>query len=168
MIRAHLLLTVFALEAGVVGSSELECRRESEPAREVLAVANGIIAADNARELERVMSFYATDAVLMPPNEPAVVGHEAIRPRYEQLFANFLPEIELSVDEVCATDDLAFARGHNSGRLVGRRREEVRDLSDAFLMLLRRGDDRAWRISHLIWHRAPVPSNPPDNQADHN
>lgn len=151
MIGAQLVLTVLAF------ASAPECGRESDRAREVLAVAHGIIAADNERDLERVMSFYADDAVLMPPNEQPVVGQEAIRPRYEQLFGNFDPEIELSVDEVCADSDLAFVRGHNSGRLVGREREEVRELSDNFLMLLGRGEDGVWRISHLVWHRAPRP-----------
>lgn len=57
------------------------CETDAAPVRQVRAVANGIIAADNARALERVLAYYAADAVLMPPGEQPVVGRAAIRPR---------------------------------------------------------------------------------------
>jgi hypothetical protein len=37
--------------------------------REIRAVASGIVAADNRRDAERVLAYYAADAVLMPPGE---------------------------------------------------------------------------------------------------
>ncbi len=38
-----------------------------------------IVAADNARDLERVLSYDAADAMLLPPGEPPVQGGDAIR-----------------------------------------------------------------------------------------
>jgi uncharacterized protein (TIGR02246 family) len=119
----------------------------------VRAVADGIIAADNARDLERVLGHYAADARLFPPNEPPVTGREAIRPRYEALFAGFDPAIEGRVDEVCVDGDTAFVTGHNGGRLRGRGGAADRLLDDVYVMLLRREAEGTWRISHLIWHR---------------
>jgi len=146
-----------------------DCRPESPAVRDVRAVASGIVAADNARDLERVLGHYAADAVLLPPGEGAVVGLEAIRPRYVSLFEAFTPEIELRIDEACAGEGLAFVRGQNRGRLVARAGGAVRELDDSFLMLLRRGSDGAFRISHLIWHRASAPppsppAPPPSNK----
>jgi uncharacterized protein (TIGR02246 family) len=131
-----------------------ECSPDSEAVRAVRAVAAGIIEADNARDIDRVLGFYAEDAVLMPPGESPVTGREAIRPRYEDLFARFDPRIEPRLDEVCADGRLAFVRGRNGGRLIGRGGGETRELDDAYLMLLRREAGGAWRISHLIWHPA--------------
>lgn len=138
------------------------CDAELEAVRDARVVATGIIAADNARDIERVLRYYAADAILLPPGEKPVVGREAIRPRYEELFSRFDPQIDPRVDESCTTCGLAFVRGHNGGRLVSRQSGEARELDDAYLMVLRREAGGEWRISHLMWHRssAPAPERP--------
>lgn len=130
-----------------------KCDADRASSEQVRAVAHGIITADNDRDLLRVLSYYAVDAILLPPNEPAVVGHDAIRPRYQNLFANYKPEIQGKVAEVCVRSDLAYVRGHNGGRLVSIGTGEARNLDDIYLMLLRRNDKGIWQISHVIWHR---------------
>lgn len=130
-----------------------ECRPETPQVGEALAVADGIVAADNRGDIEAVLEYYSADAVLMPPGEAPVVGRGSIRPRYEALFADFAPAIEPVVEEVCAEGNLAFVRGRNTGRLVSRTSGSARTLDDVYLMLLRREADGKWRISHLIWHR---------------
>lgn len=127
---------------------------EEPAALAVRRVAEGIIAADNNRDIEGVLSFYATDAVLLPPNEPPLSGHAAIRPRYEALFAGFTPAIEGRIDELIVDGVSAVVRGHNCGRLTSRGSAPSRALDDVYLMLLRREADGSWRISHLMWHRA--------------
>ena len=130
-------------------------RAQTSTADSVRAVANGIIAADNARDVERVMSFYAADAVLMPPNANPVTGHAAIRPRYETLFAAMSPAIVSTLDEVRVAGEWAFVRGKNTGVMRPRSGGgEARALDDVFVMLLQRGADGRWKIARLIWHRA--------------
>jgi uncharacterized protein (TIGR02246 family) len=154
------LLAVFTLFARVATAAPtLECRAEAPAVRAVRAVAEGIVAADNRRDLERVLAYYTDDAVLMPPGEGPVVGRANILPRYEALFEAFDPEIQIEVHEACVDGGLGFVRGRNGGRLLPRSAGEVRRLDDGFLMLLR-ASHGAWRISHLIWHRqgpAPTP-----------
>jgi uncharacterized protein (TIGR02246 family) len=128
------------------------CRPDDPGVREIRAVASGIVEADNQRDLRKVLDYYASDAVLLPPGEAPVAGRDQIRPRYEALFAAFNPEIELQIHEACVGADLGFVRGHNGGRLVSRASGDTRLLDDAFVMVLRR-DGGVWRISHLIWHR---------------
>ena len=120
----------------------------------VRAVANGIIAADNARDVERVMSFYADDAVLMPPNAGPVTGHRVIRPRYEALFAAASPAIVSTLDEVRVAGKWAFVRGTNTGVMRSRSGADPRALNDVFVMILQRAADGQWKIARLIWHRA--------------
>ncbi|MEZ4456375.1 MAG: SgcJ/EcaC family oxidoreductase [Gemmatimonadales bacterium] len=141
------------------------CDRVGPGARAVRAVAEGIIAADNARDLERVLGYYAPDAVLLPPGEPPVQGRAAIRPRYEGLFARFDPAIVARVDEVCVDGDLAYVRGHNGGRLVAREGGTSRALDDTYLMVLRRSGEGNWQISQLMWHPAGSPAPGPTDQA---
>ncbi len=143
-------------------SAGLECRPDASGVHKILAVATGIVAADNRRDIERVVAYYAADAVLMPPGEDPVVGRDRIRPRYVALFASFTPAIELRVEEACVGAGLGFVRGRNGGRLIPRAAGEIRGLDDVFVMMLRLEPEGVWRISHLIWHRrsdpAPTPS----------
>jgi len=144
-------LILIVNSAAVLGQN---CNINSSRAKAVRRIAESIIAADNARDITTVLSFYHEDAVLMPPNEVPVSGWAAIRPRYESLFATFQPRIEGRVNEVCVNQTLAFVRGHNGGELIPVKGGERRQLDDSYLMLLRRRHDGKWRISHLIWHRS--------------
>jgi len=76
-----LVVTVLALQAAGSGGGP-DCRPQSAAVREARALATGIVDADNARDLERVLGYYAADAVLLPPGEGPVQGLAAIRPRY--------------------------------------------------------------------------------------
>jgi uncharacterized protein (TIGR02246 family) len=159
MVAARFLAAVL-LAPPAPGPPALPCAADAPGVGDVRAVAAGIVEADNRRDVERVVGYYAGDAVLMPPNETPVAGREKIRPRYEVLFAAFTPEIELQIQEACAGGGIGFVRGRNGGRLVPRGAGEGRALDDAFVMLLRLEADGVWRISHLIWHRQS-PAAPP-------
>jgi len=150
--RSVRLVSILLFLHAAPGGAEEVCDPGADPVRAVRAVATGIVDADNEGDLARVLDHYAEDAVLMPPGEDPVVGRARIRPRYEELFASFRPSIESHVDEACVSGSLAFVRGRTEGRMVPKEPGEARSVDDAYLMLLRKGDDGAWRISHLMWH----------------
>lgn len=156
---AWLLSIILLASARDATSSGVECRPDASGVREIRAVAAGIVAADNRCDIESALAYYTVDAVLMPPGEAPVAGRDAIRPRYEALFASVTPAIELEIQEACVAAGLGFVRGRNGGRLIPRASGETRVVDDAFVMLLLLEPEGAWRISHLIWHRqsAPVP-----------
>jgi ketosteroid isomerase-like protein len=144
------------LLAGLASANEPagSCDPDAEAAREVRAIAEGIVAADNARDIGRVLAYYAADAVLMPPGEPPVTDAAEIRRRYEGLFERFDPAIEARIEEICIDGALAVVRGHNGGRLASRQGGDARLLDDVYLMVLRPDGEDGWRISRLMWHRA--------------
>ena len=146
---AYMLLAQFARAQ----EPATQCGADAPGVRAIRAVATGIVDADNRRDAKQVLAYYTSDAILMPAGEAPVVGRDRIRPRYEALFANFTPEIELQIDEACVGAAMGFVRGRNGGRLVPRTPGELRVLDDAFVMLLRLEPSGVWRISHLIWHR---------------
>lgn len=148
-----LLLLSLLASASNAAAQSTECRPDDAGVRAIRSVATGIVSADNKRDIKRVLDYYAPDAILMPPGDTSVVGRDKIRPRYEELFASFTPEIEIQIEEACVAAGLGFVRGRNTGHLVPRASGEGVDLDDAFLMLLRLEPDHVWRISHLIWHR---------------
>ena len=115
--------------------------------------ASAIVAADNAGDLEGVLACYTPDAQLQPPGEDAVRGREAIKARYETLFATYAPKIEMRIDDVNVSGALAFVRGHNGGVLRPKAGGAPKALDDNFVMLLQCDADR-WRISNLMWQQA--------------
>ena len=68
-------------------------------------------AAARAKDLERVMSFYADDAILMPPNAPAMNGPAAIRQFWGPLLQAPSVDLDLIVDDVQTCGDIAVDRG---------------------------------------------------------
>jgi uncharacterized protein (TIGR02246 family) len=149
----HAALLVLTLLAG--STPAWACNGDSTGVR---AVAEGIVAADNAHDIGRVLDYYADDAVLMPPNEHPVTDRSAIQRRYDDLFANYAPQIEVRIDEVCVEGNLAFVRGHNGGWLVSRVGSRTRELDDVYLMVLERAAGGGWKISRLMWHPARGPT----------
>jgi uncharacterized protein (TIGR02246 family) len=141
-----------AVVTAMAAPPALACNDGGPAAGEVRAVAEGIAAADNARDIGRVLDYYAEDAILMPPGEPPVTDRAEIRNRYDTLFGGFDPKIETHVDEICVEGALAVVRGHNGGWLVAREVGRTRQLNDVYLMVLRRDPDGTWRITRLMWH----------------
>ena len=122
----------------------------------ILAAAEGLVAADNERDLEAVLDHYTDDVAFITPDGELVQGKGAIRPRYERLFERFAVDIALESEEVGVAGDWAFVRGRNAGALTSRLTGEVEPLRDRFLMILRCEDGDAWRVSRLIWvHESP-------------
>jgi uncharacterized protein (TIGR02246 family) len=133
-----------------VSSPFAQVQPKSE-SNKVLAVVRGIIAADNRKDLQKVIDFYENDAVLLPPGEMEVMGVAAIRPRYERLFENFDLEINTVINEVTVSGSWAFVRGRNVGNLRDKSNGNERKLNDAYLMILHRSNRGVWRIARLMW-----------------
>ena len=80
---------------------------------EIQAMENAYAAAENAKDVEGILVYYADDAVNMPANEPVVVGKEAIRQR---LMADFAEgdrhgTISFKVESIMAEGDLLVEAG---------------------------------------------------------
>src|SRR5262245_158724 len=83
---------------------------------QIKKVLAGIIAADNASDVERIVAFYEDDALLLPPASPAVTGKAAIKERYRQGFENARLELAFHSEETQVAGAWAFDRGLTHGR----------------------------------------------------
>jgi ketosteroid isomerase-like protein len=73
-------------------------------------------AAIQSKDIDKNLSFFATEAVAMDPNFPIYVGLPAIRTGFETWFSDTTILFKLSLDiidtiEVSASGDLAYVRG---------------------------------------------------------
>ena len=98
-----------------------------------------------SKDLNKIMSFYADDAVLMPAAKPLLTGKAAIMDEWNELLAipAFQNASKLQDVEVSASNDLAYTRGSYHSADGGRRhtREGAHPISAA---------SRAKRASHPI------------------
>lgn len=127
------------------------CATTAEHEDSILDAVHRIIAADNARDLDAAVACYTPDAQWLPPQEPPIVGREALRARYAPMFASFQPAMKLTIDETWELGDTAVVRGSTSGELRSLSGGAPRVVDDKYIMVLRRDADGVWRILRLMW-----------------
>jgi len=103
--------------------------------------------------------LYADDAVFMPQHSPPVVGRDAVRAAYRQVFNTIKLDIRFSIDEIrLLSRDWAFARTRSNGAvkpLSGDRQASAESNQEIFL--LHRETDGQWRFARYIFSA----TNPP-------
>jgi uncharacterized protein (TIGR02246 family) len=142
-------------------ASTLDSELETGENALVRAVVTGLVAADNAGDLEAVMAAYTEDAVLLPPGGSPIAGGAAIREHYAGLFAGLTMDFTVSSEETVVSGDWAFNRGITAGVTQSREDGAPTRHRDHYFAVLRKGAD-GWRIARLIWN----PAAPPGARAD--
>lgn len=61
--------------------------------------------AQDPGDVEGCVSFWSDDGLLMPPNEPAVAGKDALRSWYRNAFDQFKIDFTVSFDEIEVAGD---------------------------------------------------------------
>ncbi|NIR43772.1 MAG: DUF4440 domain-containing protein [Gemmatimonadetes bacterium] len=95
-------------------------------------------------------TLYAEDAVVMPPNAPAVQGRAAIRELAEgwPTVASF----GATVEEIDGCRDLAFVRGNYSLSVRPEGAPAPLDDTGKYVEIWRRQSDGSWLIAAEIWN----------------
>lgn len=144
---ALVVLALISSACGTAGPETVSCAPGEAPLN---AVLTGLIAADNAADLERVLDYYMDTVIWLPPDGEALIGKHAIRPRYERLFRDFHPAIKLDIHETIYAEALGVVRGRTHGHLLSASTGDAVLLDDKFLAILKCRESR-WQISHLTW-----------------
>ena len=99
------------------GASQVDIAAEIEAVR---ARAEGLAAAEAAKDVAAVLTFYTDDIIGQFAGAPQVQGKEAIGDGYRQLFENFHECSATTIHiEVAASGDLAYNYGVWKGILTG-------------------------------------------------
>ncbi|MEE8116597.1 MAG: DUF4440 domain-containing protein [Gemmatimonadales bacterium] len=109
-----------------------------------------------AQDWDAIVALYTEDAVLMPPNGPAVTGHAEIRDSWVAFPP--LSAIHAEMVEIEGVGDLAYVRG--TYHIVMDVEGSPED-TGKFLEIRRRQDDGAWLIVRDIYN-SDVPLPEPD------
>ena len=108
-------------------------------------------------DLDRIVSQYADDAVVMPPNDSTLYGLAEVRAWWEEYFQYF--RIASSVEterETTVADDQMFERTSVSITIVpkesgARIQDDMRTLT-----IWKRQADGSWKLHRDIWNSLPA------------
>ena len=116
------------------------------------------MAASKAGDAAAFAACYTDDAVLMPPNEPAVVGKQAIQSCAQAIFDQFTEEGTAQTVEVEVTGDWGFTRLNFTMTLTPKAGGEAIEDNGKWLQIWRRQPDGSWKIYREIYNSdKPVP-----------
>lgn len=70
----------------------------------------------NTNDIDAILGLYGTEPVFMPQHAPALVGRDAVRAGYKQVFETIKLNIRFEIHELQEAGDWAWARTSSAGR----------------------------------------------------
>ncbi len=110
-------------------------------------------AAENAGDVERILALTTDDGWASPPGEPPMVGKEAWRSWWEDLYAEYNLQGSGSDVEVQAFGNWGFIRGIWDATLTPEEGGEPQTGSYSFIAIVRRDADGTWKQARAVWNR---------------
>lgn len=104
----------------------------------------------NANDLEGILALYGSEPVFMPQHAPALVGRDAVRAGYRQVFDALELNIAFEVHEIEELGDRAWARTSSAGRtrILAAGVEVTEGNNELFIFRRERGE---WRIHRYLF-----------------
>jgi ketosteroid isomerase-like protein len=110
-------------------------------------------AAAGAKDVDKTVSFYSNDAVVMPPNAPADTTKEAIRKGWQDLLATpgLLISWKTTKVEVAKSGDLAFLSGTYQMTMLDPSGKPLNDRGK-YVEVWEKQADGKWKCGTDIWN----------------
>ena len=104
----------------------------------------------NTNDIESILHLYGEDPVFMPQHAPALVGREAVRAGYQQVFETIKLNVEFTIHEAEVFGDTAWARTSSVGRtrILSAGIEVTEGNNELFVFKRETGE---WRIHRYLF-----------------
>ena len=153
MVKAIAVVTLVALAAGSHGQPGTAAQSGTPADRQAISqIRNQEIASFSSGDVEQLLSLCTDDLVLMPPNEPTLVGKDAVRAWARAMYQEFkIQGSYTSTADLRVVGDWAFERMSFKLTLtpVGGG-AAMEDVGKGFHVYRREGG--AWKIALDIWN----------------
>ena len=107
--------------------------------------------AAGAKDVDKTVSFYSDDAVVMPPNAPRATTKEAIRTIWKDLLTDASISWKTKEVEVAQSGDLAFSSGTYEVTLNDPTGTPVKDRGK-YLEVWKKQADGTWKCVMDMWN----------------
>ena len=112
----------------------------------------------NASDTDAVMMLYGANPIFMPQNAPAMVGRDAVRTAYDQVFKTIKLIVRFTILEVEVLGDTAWGRTTSAGKTRTVATGKVVDESNNELYIFKR-EDGGWKMHRYLFAEAiPTPT----------
>ncbi len=104
----------------------------------------------NNNDIDAILGLYGSDPVFMPQNAPALVGRDAVRAGYEQVFASIKLNIRFDIHEIEEAGNWAWARTSSAGRtrILATDAEVTEGNNELFVF---RYENKVWKIHRYLF-----------------
>ncbi len=104
----------------------------------------------NGNQIETILGLFGSEPVFMPQHAPALVGRQAVRAGYEQVFATIKLSVHFDIHEVQEAGDWAWARTSSAGltRILATGIEVREGNNELFVF---RREDSVWKIHRYLF-----------------
>ena len=141
--------TLLAAAAVFSVISGARAQGSDDPAR-LVAIMESYAAALRANNVEALVALYTSNGVFMRDNMPAVVGREALRAAYREVFATLKVDLRFTIQETEVAGDMAWLRATSAGRI--KVLASGVESADAFNLVVVFGREAgAWKIRSYIY-----------------
>lgn len=152
--RSVLVAGVFATLAT---GAEAQPAADAAPLRSIM---ERYAAALRANDVDALVSLYAANGVFMRENMPAVVGRDALRAAYRQVFATLKLDLAFRIEEVEMAGDMAWLRAVSTGKVKVLATGVETSSSFGELVVFRREPD-GWKIRSYLYASNQPGAQPP-------
>ena len=104
-----------------------------------------LAAAFNAKEVDKLLDFYADNSVFMPPNAPLLRGREPLKSFYSNMIERGATNLVLEPEEVSGAGTIAYEAGTYSLSYAKGGKDRGK-----YLLVLRNTAGK-WRTEKTIW-----------------
>ncbi len=104
--------------------------------------------AATAGDVEKVVSFYADDAIAYPPNAPAVTDHAALKDAWGKMLADSKAKLSWKTTHAGVDHNTGFTSG--TYQVVGT--DEAILEKGKYLCVWSKGKDGKWKAIHDMWN----------------
>ena len=107
--------------------------------------------ASNAGDIDKVVSLFTDDAVRIPATGPALVGKEAIRDWFQQIFDQYTLNQKNVLVDFKVSGELLFYRGTYTTTNTPKEGGEPLQLNGDFFVVMQKQSDGSWKTICNGW-----------------
>ena len=148
------ILYILTMAVMIITACQSKTKTASNDADAIRNIEDQWAVANKAKDINKVVSIFTSDAVVIEPNKPINVGIEAIKKSWELWFSDttYLHNtFTQTIDniEISASGDLGYARGtsHSSIKTANGTVENVSNFIDIYKKI-----DGEWKCIVGIWN----------------
>jgi len=137
-------------------SSQDEANLEADTAA-IIDFENQYRSSQNAGDIDRFMSLWTEDGILMPPNGPPVIGKDQIRVGTAGYLDQFTYDLDGTTAEVEVAGGWAFTRGTYTLTLTPKEEGQPVFIDGKYINILERQSDGSWKMHRSIFNSNVAP-----------